>query len=318
MKGLTDIEGIRVGHVTDADALTGCTAILCEAGAVPGFDIRGAASGTEEFEVMRAGHVAPVIHAVCLAGRSAFGLEAASGVRVALERKGVGFKTSAGVVPLVAGAILFDLSVGNPKVRPTREMGAAAVAAATDGAVAEGAVGAGTGATVGKFHGMPCAMKGGIGSFTAALPGGVKVSALVAVNAYGDVLDPSTGSIIAGTRTAPGSREFAGTAKLVLERGPSGGFRTGENTTLAVVATNARLDKVEASRLASLAHHGLVRAIRPVHTSMDGDLVIALSHGALRASVDALGLAAAEAVSQAIVRAVRSARTMGGIPGLAG
>jgi L-aminopeptidase/D-esterase-like protein len=317
MKGLTDIEGIEVGHVTDAEALTGCTVVLCEAGAVPGFDIRGAASGTEEFEVMRPGHVTPVIHAVCFAGRSAFGLEAASGVRAALERKGVGFKTSAGVVPLVAGAILYDLSVGNPKVRPTREMGAAAAAAASNGLVAEGAVGAGTGATVGKFYGLPCAMKGGVGVFTSTLPGGVKVGALVVVNAYGDVLDPDTGKILAGTRTAPGSREFAGTAKLVLERGPAGGFRSGENTTLAVVATNARLDKVEASRLACLAHQGFVRAIRPVNTSMDGDLVIALSRGSLKASVDALGLAAADAVAQAIVRAVRAARTVGGIPGLA-
>lgn len=318
MKGLTDIEGILVGHVTDAEAVTGCTAILCEAGAVPGFDIRGAASGTEEFEVMRPGHVTQVIHGVCLAGRSAFGLEAASGVRAVLEKKGVGFKTSAGVVPLVAGAIVYDLSVGNPKVRPTREMGAAAAAAATQDAVAEGCVGAGTGATVGKFYGLPCAMKGGVGSFTVSLAEGVKVSALVVVNAYGDVLDPETGRIVAGTRTAPGASTFAGTEKLVLERGAEGGFRRNENTTLAVIATNARLDKVEATRAASLAHHGFVRAIRPVHTSMDGDLAIVLSHGTHRAPVDKIGLAAATAVAQAIVRAVRSARTTAGIPGLAG
>ncbi len=318
MKGLTDIDGLRVGQITQTEGFTGCTVVLCEAGAVPGFDIRGAASGTEEFEVMRPGHVTPVIHAVCLAGGSAFGLEAASGVRAALEKKGVGFKTSAAVIPLVAGAIIYDLAFGSPKARPTREMGAAAVAAATDAAVVEGSVGAGTGATVGKYYGMPCAMKGGVGSFTVTLAGGVKVSALAVVNAYGDILDPDTGKIIAGTRTAPGSREFAGTAKLLLERGPAGGFRQGQNTTLAVVATNARLDKVEASRVSSLAHHGLVRAIRPVHTSMDGDLVIALSMGSLSASVDTVGLAAAEAVAQSIVRAVRSARTAAGVPGLAG
>jgi L-aminopeptidase/D-esterase-like protein len=318
MRGLTDIAGIKVGHVTSAAAVTGCTAILCEDGAVPGFEIRGAASGTEEFEVMRPGHVTQTIHAVCLAGRSAFGLEAASGVRAALEKKGVGFKTSAGVVPLVAGAIIYDLSVGDPKVRPNREMGSAAAAAASTDPVAEGCVGAGTGATVGKFYGLPCAMKGGVGSFTVELPGGVLVAALVVVNAYGDVLDPDTGKIVAGTRTAPGSSEFAGTAKLVLERGPAGGFRQGENTTLAVVATNARLDKVEASRVAALAHHGFVRAIRPVHTSMDGDLAIVLSKGTLRAPVDTLGLAASEAVARAIVRAVQKARTTAGIPGLAG
>jgi L-aminopeptidase/D-esterase-like protein len=267
---------------------------------------------------MRPGHVTPVIHGICLAGGSAFGLEAASGVRAVLEKKGVGFKTSAAVIPLVAGAILYDLAIGNPKARPTREMGAAAASAATDAAVAEGSVGAGTGATVGKYFGMPCAMKGGVGSFTVNLTGGVSVSSLVVVNAYGDILDPETGKIIAGTRTAPGSREFAGTAKLLLERGPAGGFRQGENTTLAIVATNARLDKVEASRVASLAHHGFVQAIRPVHTSMDGDLVVSLSTGSLRASVDTLGLAAAEAVAQSIVRAVRSARTVAGVPGLAG
>lgn len=318
MKGLTDINGIKAGHAAHREGMTGCTAILCEGGATPGFDIRGAATGTEEFEVMRPGHVTKVIHGVCLAGGSAFGLEAASGVRAALEKRGVGFKTSAGVVPLVAGAIIYDLSIGDARIRPTREMGAAAAAAASEDAVAEGSVGAGTGATVGKFYGMPCAMKGGVGSYTVELAGGVKVSALVVVNAYGDVLDPDSGKIIAGTRTAPGSREFADTAKLLLERGPAGGFRRGENTTLAVVATNAALDKVEASRVSSQAHQGFVRAIRPVHTSMDGDLVITLSHGSLKAPVDMLGLAAAEAVARSIVRAVRSAATIAGIPGLAG
>jgi L-aminopeptidase/D-esterase-like protein len=199
-------------------------------------------------------------------------------------------------------------------------MGEAAAAAASDGPVAEGCVGAGTGATVGKLNGMKQAMKSGVGTFTveagAAWPG-VKVSALVAVNAFGDVRDVETGKLIAGARVAPESRELAGTLRLMRERPASGGLRR-ENTTLAVVATNARLNKVQAARVAFLAHHGFVRAIEPVHTSMDGDLCIALSIGKEEAPVDVLGMAAAQAVARAIARAVRLAKTMGGVPGLAG
>ncbi|MCX7603535.1 MAG: P1 family peptidase [Bryobacteraceae bacterium] len=316
MKGLTDIAGIRVGHASDFEALTGCTVILCEKGAVAGVDIRGGATGTEEMDVMSPFHIAPQIHAVVLAGGSAFGLEAASGVRRHLEQKGIGFQTGAAVVPIVPCAILYDLAIGRANVRPTREMGEAAAAAAHDGPVAEGCVGAGTGATVGKALGMAHAMKSGIGSFTVDLGGGVKVSALAAVNAWGDVVDPRSGRIVAGTRKAPGSREFAGSAELMKARGAAG--IPGRNTTLAVVATNARLTKVQAARLAQMGQQGLVRTISPVHTSLDGDLCIALSAGALEALADALGVAAAEAVAQAVLRAVRTAKTMGGIPGLAG
>lgn len=319
-KGLTDIDGIRVGHVTDLDALTGCTAILCERGAIAGASIQGGASGTEEFETMSPWHIAPAVHGVLLAGGSAFGLEAVSGVRRFLEQKGVGFATGYAKVPIVPGAILYDLGIGKAGVRPTREMGEAAAAAASEGAVAEGCVGAGTGATVGKMFGMKQAMKSGLGTFTveagAAWPG-VRVSALVAVNAFGDVRDSETGKLIAGARVAPESMELAGTLRLMRERHPSGGLRR-ENTTLAVVATNAHLDKVQASRVAFLAHHGFVRAIEPVHTSMDGDLCIALSTGKEEVPVDVLGVAAAEAVARAIARAVRLAKTLGGVPGLAG
>ena len=317
MKGLTDVTGVKVGHVSDFDALTGCTVVLCEKGAVAGYDIRGGASGTEEMDVMSPFHITTAIHAVVLAGGSAFGLEAASGVRRYLEQKGIGFATGAGVVPIVPAAILYDLGIGKAGLRPTREMGEAAAAAATDGAVAEGCVGAGTGATVGKFLGMKNAMKSGIGSWTVALPGGVLISALVAVNAVGDVVHPDTRKIIAGARKAADSKEFVNSVDWMKARGPTGGLRR-ENTTLAVVATNARLTKVEAAKVAQMAHHGFVRAIAPVHTSMDGDLAIALSCGTLVASVDALGVAAGEAVAAAIVRAVQAARTMGGIPGLAG
>jgi len=316
MKGLTDIAGIRVGHASDYAAITGCTVILCEKGAVAGVDIRGGATGTEEMDVMSPFHIAPQVHAVVFAGGSAFGLEAASGVRRWLEQKGIGFQTGAAVVPIVPCAILYDLAIGKAGVRPTREMGEAAAAAASDGPVAEGAVGAGTGATVGKALGMAHAMKSGIGTFTVELAGGVKVSALVAVNAWGDVVDPRGGRIVAGTRRSPGSREFANSAELMKTRAAEG--IPGRNTTLAVVATNARLGKVQAARLAQMGQQGLVRTISPVHTSLDGDLCIGLSAGALEARPDALGVAAAEAVAQAVLRAVRSAKSLGGIPGLAG
>ncbi|MGQ9916431.1 MAG: P1 family peptidase [Bryobacteraceae bacterium] len=316
MKGLTDIAGLRVGHASDFEALTGCTVILCEKGAVAGVDIRGAATGTEEMDVMSPLHLTPHVHAVVLAGGSAFGLEAAGGVRRYLEQKGVGFRTGAAVVPIVPCAILYDLAIGKADVRPTREMGEAAAAAAHDGPVQEGSVGAGTGATVGKALGMAHAMKGGIGTFTVELGGGVKVSALVAVNAWGDVVDPREGRIIAGTRKTPASREFADSAALMKTRAaPS---LPGRNTTLAVVATNARLNKVQATRLAQMGQQGLVRAISPVHTSVDGDLCIGLSAGTLEARPDALGVAAAEAVAEAVLRAVRRAITLGGVPGLAG
>jgi L-aminopeptidase/D-esterase-like protein len=315
MNGLTDIPGILVGHAADFDAITGCTAILCESGAVAGVDIRGGASGTQEMDVMSPFHITPRIHAVTLAGGSAFGLEASSGVRRFLERKGVGFPTGAAVVPIVPAAILYDLGIGKANVRPTREMGESAAIAANSGPVAEGNVGAGTGATVGKALGMKCAMKGGIGTFTVDLPNGVKVSALVAVNAAGDILDPATNQILAGARKSPTSHEFLGSAAQMKLKGPTGGLRG--NTTLAVVATNAAFSKVEVTRVAQLAHHGLIKTISPVHTSMDGDLAIALSCGKLAASIDAVGIAAAEAVATAITRAVKAAKTLGGVPGLA-
>jgi len=318
MKGLTDIAGIRVGHASDFNALTGCTAILCDGGAVAGVDIRGSATGTQEMDVIHPGHITDRVHAVVFAGGSAFGLEAASGVRRFLEKKGIGFDTGAAKVPIVPCAILYDLGIGKANVRPTREMGEAAAAAASSAAVQEGAVGAGTGATVGKLFGIRQAMKSGLGSATVSLEGalaGIRVSALVVVNAVGDIRDPQTGALIAGARKSPQSMELADT-ELQMKRGLQGGFRR-ENTTLAVVATNARLNKVQAGKLAQLASLGMARTIHPVNTMSDGDLVIALSLGTEAANIDALGVAAAEALSQAIVRAVRLAPAMGGLPGLA-
>jgi L-aminopeptidase/D-esterase-like protein len=316
MKGLTDIAGIRVGHVSDYDALTGCTVILCDGGAVGGVDIRGAATGTEEMDALRPEHVTDRVHAVVLAGGSAFGLEAASGVRRFLEHRGVGFQTGAAVVPIVPCAILYDLAIGKPNVRPTREMGEAAAAAATSEAIKPGAVGAGTGATVGKIFGMPQAMKSGIGSVTVSLTDSVHVSALVAVNCFGDVRDPGTGQLIAGARRSRDSMELANTEAAMK----SGAHRDWgrQNTTLAVVATNARLSKVGATRLAEMANLGMARTIYPVNTSFDGDLCIALSLGTETAELNTLGVAAAEAVAKSILLAVRLAPSLGGVPGLAG
>jgi L-aminopeptidase/D-esterase-like protein len=319
MKGLTDIPGILVGHASDYDAIKGCTAILCEGGAVAGVDLRGAATGTEELGLLDPLNMTPHIHAVVFSGGSAFGLEATSGVRRWLEHKGIGFETPYGRVPLVFGAILYDLGIGKATVRPTRETGETAAGAATSGPVAEGSVGAGAGATVGKALGMKNAMKSGIGSWTVALEGrypGVLVSALAAVNAAGDVRDPSTGRIVAGARRAPDSLEFIDSSRLV-KGGVPAGFARG-NTTLVAVATNAALSKVEATRLAQLGSLGMARTISPVNTQADGDLVVALSAGTLKAPIDALGVAAAETVAEAILRAVRMAWTLGGVPGLAG
>ncbi len=319
MKGLTDIPGILVGHASDYEALTGCTAILCPAGAVAGYDIRGSATGTEELDLMSPLHLTERIHAVTLAGGSAFGLEAASGVRRYLERQGIGFETPAARVPLVPAAILYDLAIGKSTVRPTREMGEAAAATASADPVTEGAVGAGAGATVGKLFGITHAMKSGIGSATVSLEGdlaGIRVSALAAVNAFGDVRDPDTGALLAGARVAPDSLELADSAASLLKSGTPAA-RPGENTTLAVVATNARLSKPQAAKLAQLAGAGMARALSPPWTTFDGDVIIALSLGERSAPLNPLGVAAAKAVARAIVRAVQHAPSLAGLPGLA-
>jgi L-aminopeptidase/D-esterase-like protein len=317
MKGLTEISGIRVGHSTNLDALTGCTVVLCEAGAVPGVSIPGSATGTEEIDLLKPGSITNQIHAVCLAGGSAFGLEAASGVRRYLAQKGIGFPTPAGPVPLVTAAILYDLGVAKRGIHPNREMGEVAAAAANDGPVQEGAVGAGTGATVGKWFGPSRMMKSGAGSYSLEIGGGVRVAALAVVNALGDIVDPKNGRIIAGARKSPGSREFANTAEAIKDGAPPAGFTHG-NTTLVVVATDARLNRVEAGKVAQLATIGMARTISPVFTMSDGDICFALSAGDKRAPMDALGVAASEAVSEAILRAVRLAPTVRGIPGLSG
>ncbi len=302
--------------MSDFGAITGCTAILCEQGAMGGVDIRGSASGTQEIDTLSPGHVTDQVHGILLAGGSAFGLEAASGVRRYLAGRKVGYAFGGQHIPIVPGAILFDLGIGKSNVHPNAAMGEAAAAAATTDPVAEGSVGAGTGATLGKLFGIAQAMKAGIGSFTVTLPGGILVSALVAVNALGDVRDPATAKIIAGARKSAGSREFIDSEAAILRGTVIGGAP--RNTTLAVVVTNAKLNKVQANKLAQFASLGMARTIYPVNTMADGDVAFALSLGALQADINTLGVAAAEAVVQSILRAARLAKSLGGVPALAG
>jgi L-aminopeptidase/D-esterase-like protein len=316
MKGLTDIPGIRVGHASNLKAITGCTVVLCEGGAVAGVDIRGSASGTQEVDVLNPLHVSDRVHAITLAGGSAYGLEAAAGVRRYLEQRKVGFSVGGGmVVPLVPAAIIFDLHIGDGRTRPTREMGEAAAAAASADAVVEGSVGAGTGATVGKIFGMARAMKSGVGTFSLKA-GNAMVAALAVVNALGDIRDPASGHIIAGARQSTESHEFSD-SQAAMANGKVAGFDA-SNTTLVVVATDARLSKTGATKLAQLSGLGIARAIYPVNTMSDGDTVFALSTGDVTANIDVLGAAAADAVVQAILRAVRSAGSLGGVPSYLG
>jgi L-aminopeptidase/D-esterase-like protein len=314
---LTAVPGIRVGHATDPVGLTGCTVVLCEAGAVGGVDQRGGAPGTRETDLLRPMHLVQKVHGVMLAGGSAFGLAAADGVMHYLAERGVGVKAGPARVPIVPAAILFDLAVGSADARPDAEMGYAACLAASDEAVAQGNVGAGTGCSAGKLLGARHATKTGIGSAAIELGGGLVVAALIAVNPFGDVVDEA-GRIIAGTRplrTGPLRGEgYADT--LVLLRGMTGrlALRIAGATVIGVVATNARLDKEQVNKVAQMAQDGLARTIRPAHTLFDGDTLFALATGRVRASVTLVGAYAAEAVAQAIVRAVRSAGAAGGLP----
>lgn len=309
---ITVVPGIRVGHATDDVGLTGCTVVLCEAGAVGGVDQRGGAPGTRETDLLRPMHLVERVHAVVLAGGSAFGLAAADGVMRYLAERGIGYKAGPVKVPIVPAAILFDLAVGSPDARPTAEMGYQACLAASDAPVAQGNVGAGTGCTAGKVLGAGRATKTGIGSAAVALGGGLVVAALIAVNPFGDVVD-ETGRIIAGTRRLRGPG-FADT--LATLRGITGrlALRAAGATVIGVVATNARLTKEQANKVAQMAQDGLARAIRPAHTMFDGDTIFVLATGKVRASPTLVGAYAAEVVARAIVAAARHAVAAGGLP----
>jgi L-aminopeptidase/D-esterase-like protein len=320
---ITDVSGIQVGHAQDDQALTGCTVVLCEAGAVGGVDQRGGAPGTRETDALHPMHLVQEVHAVVLAGGSAFGLDAASGAVRYLEERGVGFDVGVARVPIVPAAILFDLAIGRADIRPGAAMGYQACLNASTQPAAEGNVGAGCGATVGKILGMAQAMKSGIGSASIDL-GGIAIGALAAVNAFGDVIDPETGQIIAGARRILESpREsgsagiFADTMKVLqnLSRTQQVGFSQGQNTVIGIVATNAALNKEQANKVAQMAQDGLARTIRPAHTMVDGDTVFALSTGRQKADINVVGAYAAEVFARAILRAVRSAQRAGGLPG---
>jgi len=312
---VTAIPGLRVGHWTDRRAATGCTVVLCQEGAVAAVDVRGGAPGTRETDLLRPGNLVERIHAVLLSGGSAFGLDAAAGVMRYLEEQGVGFATPGGLVPIVVGAVLYDLSVGRSDVRPDAAAGYAACGAAKGGRVSQGSVGAGSGATVGKALGMERAVKGGIGTASERADD-VIVGALAAVNCLGEVVDPDSGRILAGPRDEKGG--FLSTVDILRRRssGVAGGFT---NSTIGVVATNARLNREQAYRLAVTAHDGLSRAVRPAHTPVDGDVFFSLATGATEGPVDPiiLGALAARAVERAIVRAVTEARGLAGVPSLA-
>jgi L-aminopeptidase/D-esterase-like protein len=306
------IPGLRVGHVTDGVGLTGCTVILSDAPAVGGVEIRGWAAGVHGLEFLDPRHLVPTVDGVVLAGGSAFGLEAIWGVMQYLEERGVGFATSQTVVPHVAGAILYDLGVGDPRARPDRAMGYRAAAAARPGPVEEGNVGAGTGATVGKLGGVARATKGGLGCAVGELDG-VHLGAILAVNAVGDVRDPETGRLIAGARDAADGRRLIDTAAALAAGVPAPAFRP-VNTTIGLVATTAALDRVEAGRVARLAMEGFTRALSPPHLATDGDTLFCLSVGAASAPVETLGRALADLVARAIVRGVRAATAAAGLP----
>jgi L-aminopeptidase/D-esterase-like protein len=327
---ITDVAGIRVGHAQNEEALTGCTVILgkdLDAGLMAGVDQRGGAPGTRETDLLHPMHLVERVHAVLLSGGSAFGLDAATGVMRCLEEQGAGFNAGAARVPIVPAAILFDLAVGDATVRPDAAMGyracQAALQAAEGAPLATGNVGVGIGATVGKILGMGQAMKGGIGTASIKIGGGVVVGALVAVNAFGDVIDPVTGQILAGARSvgrgplrigAPGY--FADTLEVMRRVGGrlALGVAARGHTVLGIVATNARLTKSEINKVAQMAHDGVARAVCPAHTMLDGDTVFALSTSKRSADVSIVGAFAAEVMAQAIVGAVRSARSVAGLP----
>jgi L-aminopeptidase/D-esterase-like protein len=311
---ITDVPGIEVGHYTLDQRPTGCTVILARDGAVGGVDVRGGAPGTRDTDLLDPVNLVQEVHGVVLSGGSLFGLDAVSGAVRWLEEHGTGVDAWGTTIPIVTGAILFDLGIGDSSIRPGADCGYAAAEAAASGPVAHGSVGAGAGATVGKLAGMDRAMKGGIGTASIELPDGLVVAAIVAVNAVGDVVDPATGQVVAGIRNEDGTG-FTDARKLILSRtGLVGG--SGENTTIGVVATNATLTKAQATKLAQMAHDGLARAVYPAHTPWDGDTIFTLATGEVEGEADliVLGAVAADVFAEAILDAVRSATGLEGIP----
>lgn len=306
---LTAISGLWVGHDQDPRRPTGCTVVLCPQGAVAGVDVRGAAPGTRETDLLSPGNLVQQVHGIALCGGSAFGLDAASGVMRWLEAKGHGLSVGPVRIPIVPAAVIFDLWVGDARIRPDAESGYRACEAASAAPVAQGNEGAGAGATVGKVFGPQRAMKGGVGS-AALRVGDVIVAALVVCNALGDVVDPHTGQLLAGARTRPDSLALLNIVAAQLRGETARNLQVGSNTTIGVVATNATLSKPQAQRLAQMGHDGLAHSIRPVHTPLDGDTLFGLATGEVPGAPDMMLLStlAAEATARATVRAVQAAR----------
>ena len=304
---ITDIAGLKVGHFTDSRRPTGCSVLLCEQGVVAGVDVRGAAPGTRETDVLHPLATLEQVHALLLTGGSAFGLDAAGGVMRWLEQRGHGVAVGPARIPIVPAAVLFDLWVGDARIRPDADAGYAACEAASTDAPAQGSVGAGAGASVGKLFGIARAMKGGIGTASIQV-GAITVAALVAVNAVGDVIDPSSGRVLAGARDDSGRAPLHMMNALLAGRAPAS-LMAGMATTIGIVATDAKLSKAQANKLAGMAHDGLARCINPVHTASDGDLMFALATGASgrHAHMSVLGALAAEVTARAVLNAVRAA-----------
>jgi L-aminopeptidase/D-esterase-like protein len=312
---LTSIPGIRVGHHTLAERPTGCTVILFDGDAVASLSQRGAAPGTRETALLDPINMVDRINAIVLSGGSAYGLDAANGASRWLDERNIGWNTRAARVPIVPSAVLIDLWVGGkPSIRPGADCGYSAAAAANGAPVREGSIGAGAGATIGKIRGRDHAMKGGIGSAAVEMPNGLRVAAIVAVNALGDVIDHSTGAVVAGARNDDGS--LADARKLLRSGASLQRSSVGDNTTIAVVATNARLTKSDVSRVASMADDGISRTITPAHTTADGDTVFAVANGTWSggANVTTIGALGADVLAEAIVRAASQATSVAGIP----
>jgi L-aminopeptidase/D-esterase-like protein len=313
---IVDVGGIKVGQHTDARRPTGCTVMIFERGAVTGVDVRGSAPGTRETDLLNPVNTVERVNAILLAGGSAFGLDAASGVMRYLEENRLGYRVGTSIVPIVPAAILFDLNLGDGKIRPDEQAGYAACEAASTSAPKEGNVGAGAGATVGKLFGFANAMKSGLGSASVRIgDSGLVVAAIVAVNAVGDVRHRQSGRILAGARTADG-QAFLDSMSQIMQGAMLGRRAAGGNTTIGVVATNANLTKSEASKVAQMAHDGLARTINPIHTAADGDTIFAAATGSAseRADVTTIGAVGAEVMARAVNRAVLMAWSIPGLP----
>jgi len=312
LNSITDVKGLKVGHASDYKGYTGCTVILCEGGATCGIDIRGSASGTRQVDALSMNHIVEHVHAILLSGGSSFGLDAATGVMRYLEEKGIGFDVGPAKIPIAPTAVIFDIFFGDPKARPTPELGYEACLNARD-TVEEGSIGVGTGAAVGKIFEISRAMKGGVGTSSIVLPDGLVVASLVVVNAFGDIIDNVTGKIIAGARVAPDSLEFANTVESIKKGAVKKQFGL-VNTTLGVVATNAKFSKKEVTKVAQMAQGGLIKTISPVHTTFDGDLVFALATGECEADLNLVGVLGEFVIAEAIKRAVKKADRFGILP----